>query len=93
MLLPRDFVWLSQEILKHTHQYISASTLRRFWGISNEGVKARRFTKDILAQYIGFANFTEFCNYNTEETVQSQFVIGEKIESKNLYCGQHLQLT
>ncbi len=40
MLVPRDFVWLSEKVLERTQQRVSASTLRRFWGYVNEGVTA-----------------------------------------------------
>lgn len=49
MLVPRDFVWLSEKVLERTQQRVSASTLRRFWGYVNEGVTASKFTKNVLA--------------------------------------------
>ena len=49
MVVPRDFVWLSEKVLERTQQRVSASTLRRFWGYVSEGVSASKFTKNVLA--------------------------------------------
>ena len=60
MVVPRDFVWLSEKVLERTQQRVSASTLRRFWGYVNEGVSASKFTKNVLAIFLGYADFEEF---------------------------------
>ena len=60
MVVPRDFVWLSEKVEERTQQRVSASTLRRFWGYVSEGVSASKFTKDVLAKFLGYADFQEF---------------------------------
>lgn len=51
MVVPRDFVWLSEKVEERTQQRVSASTLRRFWGYVSEGVSASKFTKNVLANF------------------------------------------
>lgn len=54
MAVPRDFAWLAEQIEQRTRQRLSSSTLRRFWGYVNEGVKASTYTKNVLAEFIGY---------------------------------------
>ena len=60
MVVPRDFAWLSEKVEERTQQRVSASTLRRFWGYVSEGVSASKFTKNVLANFLGYADFEEF---------------------------------
>ena len=90
MVVPRDFAWLSEKVLERTQQRVSASTLRRFWGYVNEGVSASKFTKNVLANFLGYADFEEFgLSLGTGER-QSQMVIGKEISCDDLYEGQML---
>ena len=93
MLVPRDFVWLSEKVLERTQQRVSASTLRRFWGYVNEGVSASKFTKNVLANFLGYADFEEFGLSQGTGEQQSQMVIGKEISCDVLYEGQMLKLS
>lgn len=93
MNVPRDFAWLSEEIERHTRQRVSASTLRRFWGYVNEGVTASRYTKDVLAHYLGYADFEEFKSQQCIGDEQSQPLLSEQICSDDLYEGQMLRIS
>ena len=88
MNVPRDFAWLSEEIEQRTRQRVSASTLRRFWGYVNEGVTASRYTKDVLAHYLGYSDFEEFKSLQGGGNEQSQPLLSEQICSDDLYEGQ-----
>lgn len=92
MKTPRDFDWLSRQVEKRTGLRVSGSTLRRFWGIVSEGVKASAFTKDALAKYLGFQDFAQFVDMQGDEDAQSQLVIGDKVNCDGLYEGQMLRL-
>lgn len=92
MNVPRDFAWLSELLERCTHQRVSASTLRRFWGYVNEGVTASRYTKDVLAHFLGYADFEEFKNLQCVGDEQSQPILGEQICSDDLFEGQMLKL-
>lgn len=93
MVVPRDFAWLSEKVLERTQQRVSASTLRRFWGYVNEGVSASKFTKNVLANFLGYADFEEFGLSQGTGEQQSQMVIGKEISCDDLYEGQMLKLS
>lgn len=93
MLVPRDFAWLSEKVLERTLQRVSASTLRRFWGYVDEGVTASKFTKNVLAIFLGYADFEEFVLLQGAGEQQSQMVMGREISCDDLYEGQLLKLS
>ena len=93
MVVPRDFAWLSEKVLERTQQRVSASTLRRFWGYVNEGVTASKFTKNVLAIFLGYADFEEFVLLQGAGEQQSQMVMGREISCDDLYEGQLLKLS
>ena len=58
---------------------MSASTLRRFWGYVSEGVSPSKFTKDVLAKFLGYTDFEQFGLSQGMGEQQSQMVIGWEI--------------
>lgn len=93
MVVPRDFAWLSEKVEERTQQRVSASTLRRFWGYVSEGVSANKFTKNVLANFLGYADFEELGLLQGTGERQSQMVIGKEISCDDLYEGQMLKLS
>lgn len=94
MNLSRDFIALSQMIEEKTGRRISASTLRRFWGYINDGVTPSRFTKNLLAQFVGYDDFDHFATLSDNASeIQSLLVTGEKIDCDKLNTGQLLRLS
>ncbi len=93
MVVPRDFAWLSEKVEERIQQRVSASTLRRFWGYVSEGVSASKFTKNVLANFLGYADFEEFGLSQGTGEQQSQMVIGKEISCDDLYEGQMLKLS
>lgn len=93
MTLPRDFVWLAEAVFARVGQRVSPSTLRRFWGYNSEGVTASNYTKDVLARFLGFGDFGQFVSSQGQGELQSQLVLGDKVESANLYEGKMLKLS
>lgn len=93
MKTPRDFTWLSRQVEERTRLRVSSSTLRRFWGYVNEGVKASAYTKDALAKFLGFQDFAQFVEMQGEGNVQSQLVMGDRVSCDDLYVGQMLRLS
>ena len=69
------------------------STLRRFWGYVSEGVSASKFTKNVLANFLGYADFEEFGLSQGTGERQSQMVIDKEISCDDLYEGQMLKLS
>lgn len=93
MEVPRDFAWLAEQIEQRTQKRLSGSTLRRFWGYVNEGVKASTYTKNVLAEFIGYRDFAHFVEAQAQTEAQSDIVLDEKISSDDLRTGQIIKLT
>lgn len=93
MEVPRDFAWLAEYIEQRTQKRLSASTLRRFWGYVNEGVKASTYTKNVLAEFIGYRDFAHFVEAQSQTEAQSDVVFDEKVSSDDLCIGQLIKLT
>lgn len=93
MMVPRDFAWLSERVQERTRQRVSATTLRRFWGYVNEGVSASKYTKDVLAHFLGYADYEEFVGLHGSGEEQSQEVLDKQFACDGLYEGQMLKLS
>lgn len=62
LLEAHDFESLSFTLFKSLHESLSPTTLKRLWGyLKNERVQARTHTLDVLARYVGFRNYSDFC--------------------------------
>ena len=94
ILTPTDFDWLSDQVEARTKVHISASTLMRVWGY-RQGVTPRRSTLDVLARYLGYADYALFCDWAAERDgePQSDEVVANHIETKDLTVGDRLLLT
>lgn len=89
-----DFDYLSEKILAKTHETVSSNTLMRLWGY-RESVNARRSTLDILARFLGYADYVTFCNWppsNSDEP-QSDEVMSTHLRTADLTIGQQVELT
>lgn len=58
---------LSDLILERTDEFVSYNTLRRMFGLA-QPVKPRRQTLDVLAAFVGYRDYQEFCS--SSPTVQ-----------------------
>lgn len=67
MRTPKDFDTLSERIYQMTHKRVSSSTLKRFWGYLSSVSVPRLSTLDILAQFIGYADYESFCHTCEED--------------------------
>lgn len=66
MKTPRDFDFLAEQIFETMHKSISVSTLKRVWGYVPANGITRESTLDLLAQFAGFASFSQFCQQTIE---------------------------
>lgn len=57
----RRFEQLAALVFQRTHQTIGVTTLKRLWGYINDPTEPRTSTLDILAQFVGYTTFEEFC--------------------------------
>lgn len=61
MRTPKDFDFLSETVFGKMHQTISATTLKRLWGYFKENVTPRRSSLDLLAQFLDYSDWNDFC--------------------------------
>ena len=73
MHTPKDFEFLSEKIFEKVHQTVSPTTLKRLWGYLSETSAPRISTLNILAQFVGFDTWADFCqNETTAENQDSE---------------------
>ena len=91
---PSDFEWLEEKIETKLKERISASTLMRVWGY-RQGVATRQSSLDILARYLGYADYVTFCNWSPADSdePQSDKVLSNHLLTENLEVGQLVELT
>ena len=63
---PRDFELLREQIYVRLRQLISSSTLKRIWGYTTTDSEPRTATLDVLASFIGYADYAAFCAANSD---------------------------
>ena len=88
----RDFEELSECILKGTRERLSPTTLKRLWGyLKREEVQTRPHTLDVLARFVGFKSYADFCeNVARQEEEQSGVKATERVTANELKRGQRL---
>ncbi len=87
---PRDFDILSEQIFEKTHERLSATTLKRVWGYLVATSTPRVSTLDILAQFIDYRDWDDFCRQemsNNENSPQEpqQTTTEPKTWKRNLF--------
>ncbi len=87
---PNDYERLSEMVWERTHERLSPTTLKRFFGYLDEPVKPRAITLDVLARFVGYRDYETFCNGSGE--VQSNIVMSERLTSDGLKNGQTVRL-
>lgn len=88
----RDFEKLSDYILKGTRERLSPTTLKRLWGyLKHEEVQTRTHTFDVLARFVGFKSYVDFCeNTEKQEKAQSGVKATERVTANELMRGKRL---
>lgn len=91
MRLPRDFNMLAKAVTDATSEHISTNTLKRLWGYIDGYSTSRRFTLNVLARYVGYRDWDDFCR-NLSNTAASQIFDSHYIDSDTLQPGKRLTL-
>ena len=91
----RDFEQLSHLLLSHTRERLSPTTLKRLWGyLKNEEVETRPHTLNVLAQFVSYKNYEDFCaSADRLDEVQSGVKAEENVTTENMRRGQRLVIT
>lgn len=88
-----DFESLSALLLTEMKTPISTSTLKRIWQYVNDEHVPRMSTLDILARYVGHADFMAFCKWQKEGAGQSSaFFSAERIVASDLSIGNEVEI-
>ena len=91
---PADFETLIALIWDQLHENIALSTLERLWGYVDGANNTRRSTLNLLAQFIGFQDWSSYLeNLHTIERGSSNSFIGEGIHTQDLQPGQQIAVT
>ena len=95
MQTPKDFDFLRDRIYARLHILISRTTLMRIWGYVEEGVEPRKGTLSVLAHFIGYQDYEDYCSNALEsKEQQSSPVMNRRLSvEKELHYGEHLRLT
>lgn len=91
MRTPRDYDLLAELIFKKTHESISPSTLKRLWGYLDNGIKPRRYTMDVLAKFLGYADYEAY--EQRDGAVESNLVMARRLNVEELSAGRKIRLT
>lgn len=88
-----DFERLSALLLTEIKTPVSTSTLKRIWQYVNDEHAPRMSTLDILARYVGHADFVAFCRWRKEGAGQSSaFFSAERIVAADLSIGDEVEI-
>ena len=88
-----DFESLSALVLTEIKTPVSTSTLKRIWKYVNDEHAPRMSTLDILARYVGHADFVAFCRWRKEGAGQSSaFFSAERIVASDLSVGDEVEI-
>ena len=88
-----DFEEFSLVLDNTLSQSISASTLKRIWGYVNDSHKTRKYTLDILANYVGHDSYDAYTAWlKTSTRYNSSFFNACQILSSELDQGQFIEI-
>ena len=97
LIAPKDFDLLSERIFARVGEMVSRNTLRRIWGVMDEGREPRLSTLSILSRFIGYTDFSAFANNASKsddaEDSSTPFMGRRLSVTDGLTSGDHLRLT
>lgn len=89
--IPADCEYLALDIESKTGIHIGATTLKRLLGFAADARSPHESTLNLIAQYLGFANWRELAKTDTEGN--SGFdMTNEEIRSANLKIGSQVEI-
>lgn len=89
---PKDCEGLSNAIKQACKQHISPSTLKRLFGFVKKVEQPRRYTLDVLANYIGFKDWDSCVRFSKSQDNSSFFMV-DGIETRKLKKGNKVEFT
>lgn len=90
---PADFEFLAGVVWERTHETISPTTLKRLWGYIDGADTTRQSTLHLLAQFVGYKHWDDFCDCMAAECEdESDIVLGEYITAESLAVGECVEI-
>ena len=74
----KDFEALSEKILSTTKKRLSVTTLKRIWGRAELVANPSMATLDILAEFLGYANWRAFTRAHTAQVIPVKLRLSKK---------------
>jgi len=65
---------ISEYVFQETKNYVSETTIKRFFGFANTLHKFSLFTLNSLSQYIGYNDWDSFCKDKENQTTSVQSI-------------------
>lgn len=88
-----DFLWLSEKIFNRMRIYVSHTTLKRLWGYIDEGVQPRESTLDVLARFMGYADYGAYCQCGDREPESNPVMSRRLVPADELTAGDTVVLS
>ncbi len=88
---PKDFEFLSRQILGYTHESLSVSTLKRMWGYVTCSSCPSRYNLDLLSRMVGYPGWDAFVG-GVDEGRSSRFFVKSKLMADALEVGERVKL-
>ena len=88
-----DFETLAQSIKDKTNESLGVNTLKRLFGYKTEKVVPRLSTMDIIAQYLGSADYESLIKELGEDADISLFTPIDSIEVNELEKGSQIRIS
>jgi hypothetical protein len=93
MRAPSNFDALINEVYNTKGQTLSASTMKRLWGYVNSPHHIRVSTLTVLARYLGFRDWDDYCERKHFYTTNvSGFITAEGLQASELKKGDELAI-
>ena len=93
LIYPQQCEALSEDIRAVTGQRLGVTTLKRMLGFIKGAANPRRASLDIIAQYLGFADFGKLRDYIGHDIDISDFTPLDSLTSDDLEPGEEVSVT
>ena len=77
---PKEFDVLAADIYEQLHESVSASTLKRIWGYVGADSTPRNATLNVLAKFVGYNDWHDFCHSMGDEEKDFEDAAMQKAE-------------
>lgn len=90
---PYDFEFLAGAIWERLHDNISPTTLKRLWGYIDGADTTRRTTLCLMARFLGYADWEDYCRALSERTdVESRSFMADGVHTSDLEIGRQVEV-